>query len=245
MAPLTLSLDYSAPAALLQPDARGQPRHISLVIDWEQATITAETRDPSDNGIPETRWRGMEDVYSLPPLVDATKLHDWVAEEVLPRAAPLADAYKTVWEDVERFGRFPGHEDEKTEFDRWMAMHEPPTHTGGLWRVAEWLPDIADEVFPDSSDERLQRIALEIEHEAEADGVVFAEGDGAVLALLKQVRDEMREVGPIGCTPDRYEIEGYEVLERVPRAYSGQSSATLYLPLEWANKRVKVVRLDP
>jgi len=46
-------------------------------------------------------------------------------------------------------------------------------------------------------------------------------------------------------TPDRYEIEGYEVLERVPRRYSRQSSATLYLPLEWANKRVKVVRLDP
>lgn len=44
--------------------------------------------------------------------------------------------------------------------------------------------------------------------------------------------------------PDRYEIEGYEVIERVPRHYSGQSSATLYLPLEWANKRVKVVRLD-
>ena len=46
-------------------------------------------------------------------------------------------------------------------------------------------------------------------------------------------------------TPDRYEIEGYEVLERTPRAYSRQSSATLYLPLEWANKRVKIVRLDP
>jgi hypothetical protein len=61
---------------------------------------------------------------------------------------------------------------------------------------------------------------------------------------LKQVRDETREAGPLGCTPDRYEIEGYEVLERVPRAYSRQSSATLYLPLEWANKRVKVVRLD-
>ena len=44
---------------------------------------------------------------------------------------------------------------------------------------------------------------------------------------------------------DRYEIEGYEVLERIPRHYSTQSSATLYLPLEWANKRVKVVRLDP
>ena len=49
----------------------------------------------------------------------------------------------------------------------------------------------------------------------------------------------------VAPAPDRYEIEGYEVLERTPRAYSRQSSATLYLPLEWANKRVKVVRLDP
>ena len=243
MAPLTLSLDYSAPAALLQPDARGQPRTILLVIDWEHATITAETRDPNLDGMPERRWRGMEDAYPLPPLVDATRLREWVETEVLPRAAPLTDAYRTVWEDVDKYGRFPGHEDEKAEFDRWMAMHEPPTHTGGLWRVAEWLPDVADEVFPDSTDERLQRIALEIEHEAEVDGVVFAEGDGAVLALLKQVRDEMQE-GSRSRSPDRYEIEGYEVLERVPRAYSRQSSATLYLPLEWANKRVKVVRLE-
>jgi len=53
------------------------------------------------------------------------------------------------------------------------------------------------------------------------------------------------ETGEEISRPDRYEIEGYEVLERVPRAYSRQSSATLYLPLEWANKRVKVVRLDP
>jgi len=105
------------------------------------------------------------------------------------------------------------------------------------------LPDIADEVFPDSTDERLQRVALEIEHEAEIDGVVFTEGAGAVLALLKQVRDEMRE-GSRSRSPDHYKIDGYEVLERVPRAYSGQSSATLYLPLEWANKRVKVVRLE-
>ena len=49
----------------------------------------------------------------------------------------------------------------------------------------------------------------------------------------------------IRSDPDRYEIEGYEILERIPRHYSRQSSATLYLPLEWANKRVKVVRLDP
>jgi len=243
MTPLTISLDYDRPTALLQPDAHGQPRQIALVIDWEHKTITVETRDPSDNGAPERWWRGLADAYQLPPLVDATQLREWVETEVLPRAAPLADAYRTVWEDVEKFGRFPGHEEEKHEFDRWMACDaEPPTHDGGLWRVEDWLPNATGEVFPDSSDERLQRIALEIEHEAEIDSVVFAEGDGAVLALLKEIRDEMQEGSR---SPDRYEIEGYEVLERTPRHYSGQSSSTLYLPKEWGNKRVKVVRLDP
>ncbi len=246
MAPLKLSLDYDCPVALLESDGDGQPRQINLVIDWRDAVISAETRAHDDNARSEYRWRGMEDAYLLPPLVDATQLREWVAEEVLPRATPLLEAYETVWVDVDQFGRFPGHECEKDEFDRWMSCDaEPPLHDGGLWPVAEWLPDIADEVFPDSTDERLQRIAQEIEHEAEIDGIVFVEGAGAVLALLKQVRDEMREVGPIGCTPDRYEIEGYEVLERVPRHYSRQSSATLYLPKEWGNKRVKVVRIDP
>lgn len=243
MTAFTLSLDYDCSVALLEPDGDGQPRRINLVIDWASKIISVETRAHDDNTQSEYRWRGMEDAYPLPPLVDATQLRGWVEIEVLPRALPLLEAYQTVWVDVDQFGRFPGHEGDKEEFDWWMEMNEPPTHTGGLWRVAEWLPDIADEVFPDSTDERLARIALEIEHEAEVDGVVFAEGPGAVLAHLKQVRDEIRERAL--STPDRYEIEGYEILERVPRAYSRQSSATLYLPLEWANKRVKIVRLDP
>lgn len=242
--PLTLNLNYGRPAALLEADARGDARTILLIIDWASETISAETRNQDDNTTPETRWRGMEDAYPLPPLVDATQLREWVEEEVIPRAQPLAEAYQTVYEDVEQFGRFPGHEEEKQEFDRWMACDaEPPTHAGGLWRVAEWLPDAADEVFPDSTDERLQRIALEIEHEADLDGVVFAEGAEAVLALLKETRDEMREVAP--SSPDHYEIDGYEVLERTPRLYQGHSSCTLNLPPEYANKRVKVVRLDP
>ncbi|MFA7121624.1 MAG: hypothetical protein WC277_09090, partial [Bacilli bacterium] len=232
MAPFTLSLNYDRPSALLEPDSDGRARRIYLVIDWQERMISAETQAHDDNTQTEYRWRGMEDAYPLPPLVDATQLREWVGKEVLPRATPLLEAYQTVWDDVERFGRFPGHEREKEEFDTWMSCEaEPPTHTGGLWRVAEWLPDIADEVFPDSTDERLQRVALQIEHEAEIDGVVFAEGGEAVLALLKVVRDEIQQQAP--GTPDRYEIEGYEILERVPRAYSRQSSATLYLPLEW------------
>jgi len=241
MAPLKLSLDYSAPAALLQPDARGQPRRISLVIDWEHATITAETRNQDDNGIPETRWRGLEDAYPLPPLVDATQFREWVAEEVLPRAAPLADAYETVWEDVERFGRFPGHEDEKEEFDRWMSCDaEPPLHDGGLWPVEDWLSGGVDEVDPETTDAAIEELTDTIVDEAAAENVVFVAGREAVRAYLLDYRQDLRDAIP---APDRYEIEGYEVVEKVAKP-SG-TTARVWVPKSWEGKRVKIVRIDP
>lgn len=242
MTPLTISLNYDRPTALLQPDAHGQPRQIALVIDWEHKTITVETRDPSDNGAPDRWWRGLADAYQLPPLVDATQLREWVETEVLPRAAPLAEAYRTVWEDIEQFGRFPGREQEKGDFDAWMDRAEPPTHDGGLWRVEDWLAGGVEEVLETTSDEDLRRLSQEIVDEAAGENVVLIGGGEAVLAHLIKVRLQRQE--DASRSPDRYEIEGYEVLERVPRAYSRQSSATLYLPLEWANKRVKVVRLE-
>lgn len=243
MTPLTISLDYDRPTALLQPDARGQPRTIILLIEWEHKTISVETRDPSLDGMPETRWRGLEDAYSLPPLVDATQLQEWVETEVLPRAAPLAEAYRTVWEDIEQFGRFPGREREKEEFDRWMACDaEPPTHDGGLWTVTDWLAGGVEEVLETTSDEDLRRLSQEIVDEAAGENVVLIGGGEAVLAHLIKVRLQRQE--DASRPPDRYEIEGYEVLERTPRHYSGQSSSTLYLPKEWGNKRVKVVRLE-
>jgi hypothetical protein len=242
MTPLTISLNYDRPTALLQPDAHGQPRQIALVIDWEHKTITVETRDPSDNGAPDRWWRGLADAYQLPPLVDATQLREWVETEVLPRAAPLAEAYRTVWEDIEQFGRFPGREQEKGDFDAWMDRAEPPTHDGGLWTVTDWLAGGVEEVLETTSDEDLRRLSQEIVDEAAGENVVLIGGGEAVLAHLIKVRLQRQE--DASRSPDRYEIEGYEVLERVPRAYSRQSSATLYLPLEWANKRVKVVRLE-
>jgi len=43
---------------------------------------------------------------------------------------------------------------------------------------------------------------------------------------------------------DRYEIEGYEVIEMVVRS-GNQYSARANLPLAWQGLRIKVVRLDP
>lgn len=136
-----------------------------------------------------------------------------------------------------------GHEGEKEEFDAWIGSHEPPLHDGGMWPVADWLAGGVEEVLETTSDEDLRRLSQEIVDEAAGENVVLVGGGEVVLAHLIKVRLQRQEDAP--RSPDRYEIEGYEILERVPRAYSRQSSATLYLPLEWANKRVKVVRIDP
>ena len=241
MAAFTLSLDYDCPVALLEPDGDGQPQQINLVIDWRDAVISAETRAHDDNARTEYRWRGMEDAYALPPLVDATQLREWVEDEVLPRALPLLEAYQTVWVDVDQFGRFPGHECEKEEFDRWMSCDaEPPLHDGGLWLVEDWLSGGVEEVGPGTTDAAIEDLTDTIVDEAAAENVVFVAGREAVRAYLLDYRQELRDAIP---APDRYEIEGYEVVEKVAKP-SG-TTARVWVPKSWEGKRVKIVRLDP
>lgn len=43
---------------------------------------------------------------------------------------------------------------------------------------------------------------------------------------------------------DKYEIKGYEALEKTVRP-GNQCSARINLPLAWQGLRVKVVRIDP
>ena len=240
MTTFTLSLDYDSPVALLEPDGDGQPRQINLVIDWRDAVISAETRAHDDNTQSEYRWRGMEDAYPLPPLVDATRLREWVEEEVLPRALPLLEAYETVWEDIEQFGRFPGHEDEKQDFDAWMDRIEPPLHDGGLWPVVDWLSGGVEEVGPGTTDAAIEELADTIVDEAAAENVVLVGGREAVRAYLLDYRQDLRDAIP---EPDRYEIEGYEVVVKVAKP-SG-TTARVWVPKSWEGKRVKIVRIEP
>ena len=240
MTAFTLSLDYDYPTALLEPDGDGQPRQINLVIDWRDAVISAETRAHDDNTQSEYRWRGMEDAYPLPPLVDATRLREWVEEEVLPRALPLLEAYETVWEDIEQFGRFPGHEDEKQDFDAWMDRIEPPLHDGGLWPVVDWLSGGVEEVGPGTTDAAIEELADTIVDEAAAENVVLVGGREAVRAYLLDYRQDLRDAIP---ESDVYEIRGYEVLEKTARATG--TTARVLVPRSWVEKRVKIVRIDP
>lgn len=240
MTAFTLSLDYDYPTALLEPDGDGQPRQINLVIDWRDAVISAETRAHDDNTQSEYRWRGMEDAYPLPPLVDAAQLREWVEEEVLPRALPLLEAYETVWEDIEQFGRFPGHEDEKQDFDAWMDRIEPPLHDGGLWPVVDWLSGGVEEVGPGTTDAAIEELADTIVDEAAAENVVLVGGREAVRAYLLDYRQDLQDAIP---EPDRYEIRGYEVVEKVAKP-SG-TTARVWVPKSWEGKRVKIVRIEP
>jgi len=43
--------------------------------------------------------------------------------------------------------------------------------------------------------------------------------------------------------PMKLEIEGYEVVEKIVK--SGGNSGRVYLPIDWLNCRVKVIRIDP
>jgi len=43
--------------------------------------------------------------------------------------------------------------------------------------------------------------------------------------------------------PMRVEVEGYEAIEKIVKP--GGNSGRVYMPIDWLNCRVKVIRLDP
>ena len=43
--------------------------------------------------------------------------------------------------------------------------------------------------------------------------------------------------------PMRVEVEGYEAIEKIVKP--GGNSGRVYVPIDWLNCRVKVIRLDP
>lgn len=237
----TLDLVFEKPTELLEPSSnhRGAvPRDILLVINWQDGEIYAETKDPGDRFIAGTRWAGIEDAYILPSNVNAALLREWVEEEVVPRAQPLADAFEIVCDvNGNLKGAFPGMEEEKLEFDKWLACDaEPPTHGGGLWTVEEWLEGGVPEITSDLTDDDLVDLAGDIVREAEEQNVVLIGGAEAVFYHLCEILDSVRG-------PDTYEIRGYEVVEKVARATG--TTAHVFVPVSWVGKRVKIVRIEP
>lgn len=56
------------------------------------------------------------------------------------------------------------------------------------------------------------------------------------------IKNSMAKKEPIE-KPMKLEIEGYEVIEKVVK--SGGNSGRVYVPVDWLNCRVKVIRINP
>ena len=234
-------LDYDDPLALLEEDSSGEgARRVLLVVDWGGRRIYAETRDSTAETIPEYRHLGHETVYSLPSRVNAAELREWVEEAILPLARPLFDAYERQWDGDNWIGAFPGHEHEKEDFDDDMTHMQPPLLRGegaGLWPVEEWLVDVPEDLTAGTTDEGLRALAGGLIAEARREQIVLV---GNVPQYLEEMREELREVTP---SPDVYQIEGYEVLEKTVKSHS--NTAHVLVPRKYVGARVKIVICDP
>ena len=190
---------FTGPAALVEPDDEWRPQQILLVINWVNRSITVETRMRCNDGCPETRWRGLEDAYVLPPNVDATELRDWIEREVVPRATPLAEAFRVDCDGMKCYGCFTDAREEKFEFDRWISVEaEPPQHDLEIWGVREWVdPGEAIDLglAKDTADEGLEALADVLLEIANYHRVVLVGGRREVLEYLRELRDTLMEGG--------------------------------------------------
>lgn len=239
----TSALVFDSPIDLLEADCQGEgAREILLVIDWEDRRITAETRDPTTEGTPEYRWHGRESAYLLPPMVDASRLKEWVDENVVPLADEIVQHYEKVWDGNNFKGRFPGHEDEKEGFDEWMDRADPPTHDGGLWDIEDWLEGgqnlNAGELDAFTSDEQINRLAADIVDNAARENVVIRGEEERTREYLRELRQAMRDFAPA----HQIAIEGYEMIEKRAVAYG--TGARVLVPVSWVGCRVAVIRLE-
>ena len=195
----------------------------------------------------------MEDAYVLPPNVDATELRDWIEREVVPRATPLAEAFRVDCDGMKCYGRFTDAQEEKFEFDRWISVEaEPPQHDLEIWGVREWvdLGELIDlGLTPDIPDEGLETLADVLMEISAFHQVVLVGGKEAVVEYLRELRDTLGE-SPLWSgrpttprEPDCYHIRGYEVLEGTARPFGNTAHVTV--PRRHTGKRVKIVVIEP
>lgn len=243
------ALDYVDPLALLEVDSGGDARRILLVIDWETQKIYAETRDSKAGLISGYRRHGRESAYTIHPLADAGRLRGWVENVILPRARPLFAAYERQWDGDRWIGAFPGAEGAFGGFTAWMATEaEPPLLQGGcagIWSVEEWLVDIPEGLTPGTSNYELQKMENELVEEAKSEQVVLRGSVRRHLAIMREALGAAEKaLRKRGGGPNKYVIEGYEVLEAKPKPF-GEKSAHISLPGKYLGKRLKIVLTEP
>lgn len=177
------------------PDQHPRQQKIYLRIDLGEGTIDVETCSQLQ-GESFYTYYGHARQFNLPNGVDASALHDWVDEKILPLAEELQGLYKSHWDGNNHVAIFLD-EDRAEELINEISdlcINDPACLSGhaGFWDVEEWFSpvksDLTNEV-KDMTEEDIQAKVWDLITEAKADGVIF---DGSVRDYLIRLQEEAK-----------------------------------------------------
>ena len=178
------------------PDQHPRQEKICLRIDLGEGTLDVETVSKLQ-GNSFYVYYGHARQFNLPDGVDASALHNWVDEKILPLAEELQSIYESHWDGSNHVAIFLDEdraEEIINEITDLCTEDNVPCLSGhaGLWDVEEWLlpvkSDLTNEV-KGMSDIDLRNKAFDLSMEAKAEGVVF---DGSVRDYLKRLQEEAK-----------------------------------------------------
>lgn len=166
-----------------------------LAIDWRSGEVEVIAREYTLTGTPMYEYHGHVITSRLPDDVDASRLHGYVTDEIIPAMQPWADAYQSDWNGSNHVATFDGVFDKADPYALQGTLDQlcedaPTFDEGGIVDVGEWLHDWAwSTVQARHSDEEVTVMAEDVEKEEREKGFVF---DGDVEKYLREIRDEKR-----------------------------------------------------
>jgi len=180
---------YDSALALTEINYAGRTqrqRNIVLLIDWENKTVSVETRSPDISGIPSREYFGIVTTVYLPLNVDASYIHAYVDDLI------------TYLEDVSNHCEIY-YQDGVNKRIRWDDYNYP-------WEIEQYIQGIFDSVthelpgiidvwdyvvkeksYKNLTNEEIEQEVSEIESDALSSGVIL---DGDVRDVLESWRDK-------------------------------------------------------
>ena len=177
---------------------------IILRLDPQKREATVTVRSHDIDGTLGSVYHGRQHEYPVDEQVDATRFRAWLEErsDLLRR---ICDGHTVEWDGSNRVGQLT--DDAQKASDKLQNLLHPagrphgfetdlPTHHVSIMQAGMYLAPARAEVInefeisADTSDERLEEIAPEVEEEARYDAEAKLVG---TLSELEAMRDELRE----------------------------------------------------
>ena len=157
-------IDYNRKSELIEENYSGQhPEQmpIYLVINWADNVVYCETRCKNIDGCPMVEWLNIGMRFNLPDNVDASELHDYIEDNVMPQISKAAGCFDTYYNGNNQIGNFEGYESLYVGYCEWSNSYDvvyadiesllddvPVNDYGGLWSFDEYFElEKPDEVF--------------------------------------------------------------------------------------------------